>query len=88
MRLKKGDVVMYQKPATKNYLVLKRITKVWTDPDSGLPPFHVFMEGDNSPASEDSRTYGSIPISLIEGRALARVWPPSRFGRLPEYKLE
>lgn len=46
-----------------------------------LMPAHVgagqvWVEGDNAGHSLDSRSsYGAIPGSLVEGRALAVVWP-------------
>jgi type IV secretory pathway protease TraF len=36
--------------------------------------------GDNRANSEDSRDFGAVPTSNIIGRAVARVWPPSRWG--------
>jgi signal peptidase I len=50
-----------------------------------VPQYHCFVLGDNRNMSEDSRHFGSIPISAIKGRAdylyyLAKDW--SRFGSL------
>ena len=39
----------------------------------------VWVEGENDEASgEDSREYGQMPAALLQGRAVAVVWPPSR----------
>lgn len=40
-----------------------------------VPRGHVWIEGDNSENSSDSRMYGPIPIGLIQSRVLCRVWP-------------
>jgi signal peptidase I len=40
-----------------------------------IPNGHVWLEGDNPANSSDSRYYGPIPLALIQGRVLFRVWP-------------
>lgn len=48
-----------------------------------IPRGHCWVEVDNnSPSSqgEDSRTYGPVPMALIEGKVSAVLWPnPRRF---------
>lgn len=48
-----------------------------------VPPGHVWVEGDNLRSSKDSNYYGPISQSLINGRAISVVWPPSKFGATP-----
>lgn len=40
-----------------------------------IPDGHLWLEGDNSPFSRDSREYGSVPAALVRGRIVCRVWP-------------
>jgi signal peptidase I len=40
-----------------------------------VPDGHVWLEGDNAVLSHDSRYYGPIPMALIRGRAISRIWP-------------
>jgi signal peptidase I len=47
-----------------------------------VPEGTVFVAGDNSPRSLDSRFYGAIPLEDVIGRAYKIYWPPSRAGPL------
>ena len=48
-----------------------------TSPSSLLvvPDGHIWVEGDNSTNSSDSRHYGPVPAALVMGKVLIRVWP-------------
>ena len=61
----------------------------------GLPPYlglgdsefsldsdQYFVMGDNRTHSTDSRHFGPVRFSQVEGNAALRVWPLLRFGRL------
>jgi signal peptidase I len=50
----------------------------WTVPDGEL-----FLMGDHRANSADSRSFGTVPISHIIGRAWLRYWPINVFGILP-----
>jgi len=47
-------------------------------PAQTVPAGHLWMMGDNRTNSMDSRVFGPVPIDSVVGRALARVWPPTR----------
>ena len=40
-----------------------------------VPEGHCWVSGDNLPESRDSRTYGPLPVGLIKGKVIAKVWP-------------
>jgi hypothetical protein len=41
-----------------------------------IPRGHIWVEGDNTANSTDSRDYGPLPLGLVKGRVLFRLWPP------------
>ncbi|MCX5674623.1 MAG: signal peptidase I [Planctomycetota bacterium] len=47
-----------------------------------VPPGHIFVVGDNTHRSFDSRFFGPIPISDVKGKAYKRYWPLDRAGPL------
>jgi nickel-type superoxide dismutase maturation protease len=71
---REGDVVGVKGPAGAPARQIKRVANV--------PGGEVYVLGDNPPASTDSRDYGPVSRSRVEGRAWLRYWPPSRFGRI------
>lgn len=45
-----------------------------------VPMGHCWVEGDNLEWSRDSRVYGPIPMALIRGKIVYRLWPFSESG--------
>ena len=45
-----------------------------------VPPEHVFVLGDNRGFSNDSRSFGSVPLDNIAGRAWFSYWPLDQVG--------
>ena len=44
-----------------------------------VPKGYLWVTGDNLSNSSDSRLYGPVPIGLVRGKIVARVWPDSRW---------
>jgi inner membrane protease subunit 1 len=45
-----------------------------------VPRGHVWLQGDNVGKSVDSRTFGPVPVGLVRGRVLCKLWPLRHLG--------
>lgn len=70
-----GDIVTAADPRQRSRVLVKRVASV-TRADG------VELAGDNPGASTDSRTFGPVPLAMIQARVLWRYWPPPRRGCL------
>jgi len=81
--LKRGDIVISKNPTDPQLNICKRITGLegdripieYRESHRFVPPGQIWVEGDNNTESRDSRNYGPVPLGLIRGRVIARVWP-------------
>ncbi|GAA5869737.1 hypothetical protein JCM1840_000575 [Sporobolomyces johnsonii] len=88
--LDRGNLVTAISPLNPSHQVLKRVIglpgdTVCVDPSGErrkpevewckVPPGHVWLAGDNASNSTDSRDYGPVPMAMVRGRVVARVWP-------------
>lgn len=91
--LKINDVVFLKSPINPDQIYTKRIKGLASDliipryPDTRskvlIPLNHIWVEGDNI-HSIDSNTYGPISTGMVVAKAVWILWPPSRFGPVPE----
>lgn len=71
IKVRPGQVVIARNPARPEMLVIKRAA--WREPGGW------WLDSDNKPAgARDSSHFGLVPPEMIEGRVLARYWPPRR----------
>ena len=82
----RGHVYSFPWPPHAPKIVLKRLVakeKDWISTKNGeylqVPDGSAWMEGDCEAVSEDSQVYGPVPLGILQGRALAIVWPPTRW---------
>ena len=83
-----GDVVLCSNPLRLEHSIAKRVIGLPGDvvraslhepmSETCVPAGHVWLQGDCLEASRDSREYGAVPLELVRGKVVAKVWPLSR----------
>jgi nickel-type superoxide dismutase maturation protease len=71
-----GDLVLAPDPRRPTRLLVKRVVEVHDERRE------LWLAGDAHDASTDSRTFGSVAASALQGRPWFRYWPLRRFGRV------
>lgn len=46
-----------------------------------VPADNIWVMGDNRTNSADSRVFGAVPLSSVDGQAVLRIWPLNRFAK-------
>jgi len=59
------------------------LTGAYSSPPQVIPEDQIYVLGDNRNNSNDSHTWGSLPIENIVGRAWISYWPPELWGVIP-----
>ena len=72
--IRDGRLVVDGKLQSEPYTDPDAIDSVYFGPVT-VPAGHVFLLGDNRFGSEDSRKYGSLPLSAVQGKVLGAWWP-------------
>jgi signal peptidase I len=76
--MKNGYVYLDGRRQAEPYLVKdgKNYHDDWTMAPERIPPGYIFVLGDHRARSEDSRYFGLVPISSVQGVAFLVIWPP------------
>ncbi len=69
-----GQIVVVRDPRDQRRHMIKRVVRVLHD--------RIEVRGDNADSSTDSRHFGFVDLSLVEGVARYRYFPASRAGSL------
>jgi signal peptidase I len=70
-----GAVFVNGQPLPEPYLASKTTGNFGP---TTVPPLHIFVLGDNRDFSNDSRSFGTIPLRDVVGRAWFSYWPPDQ----------
>ncbi|KAJ6599186.1 signal peptidase [Mycena vulgaris] len=91
-RYGRGDIVALKSPNNAKYELVKRIIAVEGDTVKTLPPYpepevhipkgHIWVEGDAF-HSQDSNSFGPVPLGLVDSRLVSLIWPLWRFWTVP-----
>lgn len=76
-----GKVFLNGRPLEEFYLDPRYIDHDTFGPRQ-VPPDSYFVLGDHRNSSNDSRSWGFVPIENIYGKAIFRYWPISRLGSI------
>lgn len=83
LNTKRGDLVIARNPHQPTLFIAKRVVGLEGDripPEFRqrhrlVPAGHAWLQGDNIDKSVDSRTYGPVPLGLLQARLVARLNP-------------
>lgn len=77
-----GEVFVNDEKINEPYLHEQFTPKTGEYVDVTVPVGCVYVMGDNRQDSKDSRFFGCIPISHVDGYVIGRIWPLNKIGKL------
>lgn len=73
--IRSGVIYINGQPVVENHPMVAQKSDY---PETVIPPGTVFVLGDNRPNSEDSRSFGVVPLRNVKGKAFLLYWPPDQ----------
>lgn len=96
LEFERGEVVALVSPRDPGMWLIKRV--VATEGDRlkfgyfneliDIPKGHLWVEGDNAKASQDSKDFGPVSTGLITAKASRVIWPPRRWGKMEKKQVD
>jgi len=83
VEIRHGQVLINGVPLLEPYLSDAARTQTGNMPPVQVPPNAVFVMGDNRGSSNDSRSWGPLPLENIVGKAWIIYWPQKYWGIVP-----
>jgi signal peptidase I len=77
VKIHNGQVFVNDQALEESYIT--SVTTGFYGPTT-VPPLHVFVLGDNRSFSNDSRSFGTVPLKAVVGRAWFSYWPLDQLG--------
>lgn len=77
-----GEVYVNDEKIDEPYLHEQNTPKTGEYMDVVVPPDCIYVMGDNRKESKDSRFFGCVPVSHVDGYVIARIWPLNKLGKL------
>lgn len=78
VEVRDGHVFVNNQPLNEPYIVGNTTTGFYAP--TTIPPLQIFVLGDNRGFSNDSRSFGTVPLEDVIGRAWFSYWPPNQIG--------
>ncbi len=83
VQIENGLVFVNGELFKEDYLLPEVVTESTNLTDFIVPENTLFLMGDNRANSTDSRKFGCIPLSKMEGKIVSRVLPLNSMGKIP-----
>lgn len=77
-----GEVFIDDEKLEETYLTEEETLRIGEIYDIKVPKGYVFLMGDNRDDSKDSRVFGVVPLSKINGKVKVRIWPLNKIGAI------